>query len=689
MKTAQIRFATDILRRLGEELNPSPVEGIVELAKNAYDANARDCRVELLDTHRAGGTVVVSDNGDGMDAGDIVNGWLVLGRSNKSADQVTRLGRTPGGSKGLGRLAALRLGSTATLSSRPRSDRSSSYSLEINWEDFNEAELVGDVPLTIERMQRPQGASDGTKITLEALRNTLGRGGVQRLARSLILLADPFGDDPEGFRPELVAPEFRDLEDLVRNRYFEDADYHLVAEVNREGLASASVVDWRGRKLFSADHADLAARRDRRPYSCPPASFDLWVFLLNALSFSTRNTTLGEVRNWLRAFGGVHLYENGLRVAPYGDTGNDWLEINLRRAQSPEERPSTNTVIGRVSVEDRQGALVQKTDRSGFIETETFAELKMFAQDAMEWLVARRMEVARQRRARERAEAPKRTTKSKRNLDQAIDDAPPASREQLKQAFNAYDRSREREVRALQKEVQLYRTLGTAGITAATFAHESSGSPIKVIGQSIKAVERRAKRALDGRYETALLREPIESIARSAEALAVLGGVTLNLVDHEKRRAARVEVHTVLNNVLTLFTPFLAARDVEVRLDLCPGEPFLRGTEAAVESIIINLLNNSLAAFERSSSPKRVIEFRTTAEENVLSLHVLDSGPGIEEIRIKDIWLPGERGPGSGTGLGLAIVRDAVSDLGGRVDAVEHSELGGAGFIIELPILGS
>lgn len=40
MGTARIRFSADILRRLGEELNPHPDKGIVELAKNAYDADA-------------------------------------------------------------------------------------------------------------------------------------------------------------------------------------------------------------------------------------------------------------------------------------------------------------------------------------------------------------------------------------------------------------------------------------------------------------------------------------------------------------------------------------------------------------------------------------------------------------------------------------------------------------------------
>lgn len=687
MSTAQIKFATDILRRLGEELNPSPVQGILELVRNSYDANARNCKVELLNTHQPCGTIIVSDDGDGMDAEDIASGWLVLGRSNKSAKSRTRLGRRPSGSKGLGRLAALRSGTQATLTTRPRSSKTSAYRLVINWADYKEVDLVDQVPLTIERTERRQGEEDGTEVTLEDVEVRLSSRDVRRLARSLILLADPFKDDREGFKPELVAPEFKDLEKLVKNRYFQDAEYHLIAKVDYEGVASAFLVDWRGEELFAASHEELTVRRDHRPYSCPPATFDLWVFLLNSIAFSTRQSTLGEVRSWLREFGGVHLYDNGLRVAPYGDPNNDWLGINLRRAQSPEERPSTNTVIGRVSVEDTEGFLIQKTDRSGFIEGEPFIELRNFAQDALEWLAARRMEVAEQRRARERTEASRRSSRSKRDLEQVIESAPPESRKQLRQAYNTYNQSRDKEVGKLRREVQLYRTLSTAGIAAATFAHESDGNPIKVIVQSIKSVERRARRTLDGQYETTL-KEPVDSIIKSIKALAVLSGVTLSLVDHEKRRVSRVEVHPIITGVLDTYRPFLSNREVEVKLDLHPGAPYLQGTEAALESIITNLLNNSLAAFERSPSSERVVVIETAVEEDVLTLRVFDSGPGIQDISIRDIWLPGESTTTNGTGLGLTIVRDAVSDLGGRVRAVEHCELGGAEFIITLPILG-
>jgi len=41
----RLRFSTAILRLLGEELNPSPDQGILELIKNSYDADAKRCTV--------------------------------------------------------------------------------------------------------------------------------------------------------------------------------------------------------------------------------------------------------------------------------------------------------------------------------------------------------------------------------------------------------------------------------------------------------------------------------------------------------------------------------------------------------------------------------------------------------------------------------------------------------------------
>ena len=90
MSDERLRFATTILARLGEELTPNADQGILELVRNAYDAGARNCVIELVDTLSPGGTIRITDDGVGMAKKDIREGWLVVGHSSKQAQKKTQ-----------------------------------------------------------------------------------------------------------------------------------------------------------------------------------------------------------------------------------------------------------------------------------------------------------------------------------------------------------------------------------------------------------------------------------------------------------------------------------------------------------------------------------------------------------------------------------------------------------------------
>jgi signal transduction histidine kinase len=684
---AQIRFSTQIIKRLGEELNPSIDQSILELVKNSYDANASNCIVELDSITEIGGSIKIKDDGDGMDSDNIINGWLVLGESSKKANIKTRLGRIPSGSKGLGRLAALRMGTVAKLQSYPKDETGTYYELIIDWNKYDNAKLVEDVSLPVKKFKSTTDKYvQGTCISIENLRNKIGDREVTRIARGLILLSDPFDDDPYSFRPRLISEEFKEMEQLVARRYFDDADYHLVANVDKNGMAYASINDYKGNVLFQAKHSDLSKKRKGNIYECPPVTFDLWTFLLNEITFSTRPTSVGEVRAWLKEFGGVHLYENGLRVSPYGNPGNDWLDMNLSRAKSPEERPSTNTSIGAVRIKDSGSLLSQKTDRSGFIENDVFHEIKSFCKDALDWMARRRLEVAEKKRSAERQRSKDESSGTKESLENEIKLLSASRKSKVQKAFVKYENARKNEIKALKSEIQLYRTLSTAGITAATFSHESRGNSIKAITVSLKTIDKRIKEHIRLKYDE-LFKRPIDIISNSLDSLAVLGNATLSLLQREKRRPIKVSIHKIIETSIEILLPFFDGRDIKVNTDLTNGNPFVRASEAAIESIVTNLLNNSIVALEDTTIDRQIF-IKTIVEESVLSIIVSDNGPGIKGINIRDIWLPGETTNQNGTGLGLTIVRDAVLDLGGKVSANANGAFGGAEFIIEIPILG-
>ena len=684
IRNDHFKFSTAILSRLGEELNPHPHQGIIELVRNSYDADALNCKIELSGVSKKGGAIRITDDGTGMDLPGISNGWLVLGRSGKSRRKRTKkYKRRPVGDKGLGRLAALRMGRRVTLITRPQEEPLFEHKVIIDWGNYDRVNVIEDVILDIETNATTKSGRFGTEILIENLYSSLRKKELGRLARSLLLLTDPFGN-PSGFKPTLDAKEFDDLERILQNEYFPSAEYHLKAKINNKGMASATITDWHGRKLWTAEHFTL--KKKDKPYDVPKATFEFWAFNLGKTEFLPSSISLTDIRAWLAAVGGVHFYHRGLRVYPYGDKGHDWLELNLRRVQNPELRPSTNTSIGRLCIDDPNNKLIQKTDRTGFIENNTFEELSAFAHDVLEWMASSRLKMREEKRLKKRSTAKQNYQKTRKALDNAIKEIPEEFQETIKEIVSTFEDASTKHVEVLKEEVQLYRTLGTVGTTFAVFSHEVK-KPMRRIHDMANAIENTCREMFAEKYD-GILEESVKMIRRSVEAMIALPEVALKLLERDKRETKVVSVNREITNVLQMFAPFFKQRGVNPEKELVDINPYIYGSEAAIQSILTNLINNSLNAFtvEAGQNKTRKIIFRTLLSKQTVQIHVLDSGPGICNLSINEIWLPGKTTTQNGTGLGLTIVRDAVADLEGKAYAIAKSELGGAEIVIELPI---
>jgi len=682
--SAHLRFAPDVLRRLGEELNPSPEQGILELVRNAYDADAARCTVKLTNVARRGGALTITDDGVGMNRRQLRDSWLVLGRSTKESHERTeRFDRLQVGSKGLGRLAALRLGASAELQTRPKAKPGVEYCLAFDWQRFDRAGTVDEVPLEIE--ERDTRRKPGTTIVVRDLQRHFTKTEVTRMARALLLLASPF-ESGGTFRPQLSAPEFRELEELVRSGYWDQAAYKIHARLDEDGRAHVEMVDYeRKGRITKAGHPDIRRVRGAPPYVAPHAEFELWVFRVIG-DAGTRGRTggvsLGALRDWLSVVGGVHLYHRGLRVFPYGDPGYDWLDMNLRRAASPEERPSTNVSIGRVQVLDEDAVLQQKTDRTGFIETDAFADLRRFAQDALDWVARFRLQEAEERRRNERKRARDSLESAQTRMRRLIADTPQATRAQFERAERDVERAFTQKVSTLTDDLELYRTLATIGTTTAVMSHESFNPPNTII-RLAQSVRRRAGRLLGEDYER--IAEQIDLIENHARRMATLVALPRRLLDRGKRQRGTFSTNEIVEDTVKLLRPLLVEHRVRVELDLDGDGPRFVGTVAAMESVITNLMINAVSALDSTADGDRRIRVQTTTDDGKIVLDVADNGPGIRNIGVREIWLPGRSTTNRGVGLGLTIVRDVVADLNGQAAVEANGELGGAQFTIELP----
>src|SRR3954447_6328143 len=107
-----LRPRARILRTFGDELISSPVVAVIELVKNAYDADATRVLVRFrppIDTAGAAAVDVI-DNGHGMSADTIEETWMEPATLyRKRAPRSPRFGRRVLGEKGIGRFATSRL----------------------------------------------------------------------------------------------------------------------------------------------------------------------------------------------------------------------------------------------------------------------------------------------------------------------------------------------------------------------------------------------------------------------------------------------------------------------------------------------------------------------------------------------------------------------------------------------------
>lgn len=688
-KDLKFRFSTSILNRLGEELVPNLDQAIVELVRNAYDADSSICIVELNDVTTVGGTIKITDDGAGMSLRDISEGWLMLGGSRKRSTEKTLGGRLPVGNKGLGRLAALRAGGVVKLTTR-RAGEATALRLEVDWSKYDQAKVVDDVVLSAESVMVDDQFS-GTQVVIENLHKAMSRAEVNRLGRSLSLLNDPFRG-ASSFSVELKSVEFPELEKKIDGSYLDDADLILNARIDSDGIPQAEVRDWKGSILYKSDLADWVGKQktaDFKAYAAPQATFELYAYILRRENFTGRRSTIAELREWLKYVGGVHLYHRTFRVAPYGDPGYDWLDMNLARARSPEERPSTNNSVGRIVVDDPDALLIQKTDRLGFIDNNGFSELRRFAKDSLEWFARQRLREAERRRESKKDEEKKEQNDAIEALEENIKEAVPAAKQgETLKALQSLKDNYAKQLSSIKEDLLLYRALATAGTTAAVFAHEI-GKPITQIVSSQKRIRSRSE-YLKPKAKADNLKGPLDLIVRSSETLRQFAGMQIDLLRNDKRRQGAVNVASVVSAIHNLWGPIL--KDTKISLEFkcdLSSSSIIYGAEALVETIVTNCLTNAIKAFESDGAKivGRKVKITVANEGDTVALEVSDNGPGFS-MAISEIWLPGRTTKLAGTGFGLTIVKDSCLDMGGKYSAYSEPS-GGARFRFIFPRMES
>ena len=159
-----------VLRELGERLVKHPEVAVVELIKNAYDADAKSCTIR----YQRGNAIVVQDNGHGMTLDRFSQGWMRIGTSAKEATALSPKFRRPvTGEKGIGRFAVRFLGRHLQLDSvadDPSRGLRTQLRALFDWPEFDLQEDLGKVTVPYQLYEASPETPTGTSLQMTNLR---------------------------------------------------------------------------------------------------------------------------------------------------------------------------------------------------------------------------------------------------------------------------------------------------------------------------------------------------------------------------------------------------------------------------------------------------------------------------------------------------------------------------------------
>ncbi len=222
--------------------------------------------------------------------------------------------------------------------------------------------------------------------------------------------------------------------------------------------------------------------------------------------------------------------------------------------------------------------------------------------------------------------------------------------------------------------------LVSVGRLAAGIAHEVN-NPATVLMTNLSVLESMLDlgRELDRAMVEELVAESVESIQRISSIMQQLTGFS------RERSSGLVEVplHELLDESVRLARPSMRHRaDLTVHAGLVPPVVVDR---TAIVGVLVNLLVNAQQAVDRAPPGDHRIRASLSAPGEQIVLKIEDSGVGVAESEREGIFDAFVTRREQGLGLGLAICREVINAHGGEI-RVEDSILGGAAFVVELPL---
>ncbi|CAN7478764.1 sensor histidine kinase [Caulobacter sp. LjRoot300] len=701
-----VRFTTDaaMVRRLGRELVAKQETALGELVKNAYDADATFCTVDLIQTGEDSYAFQIVDDGAGMSRADLANGFMRLASDTKVRNPLSpRFGRSRAGKKGIGRFATERLGRRLTIVTQTE-DEDHGWTVTIDWNAFAQGEDIGLIGNRIETS--PKEREHGTRLSIDGLKDGWSDADLKRVYRYLSSLLQPVFDDAEiqsgeadpGFEVRLNRAGEHLKAENIANADTEILDQALAiieARIDHEGVATWSMTCAK----LDISVVDQPIGLDRNVVRPLPNARDV---RLKAWYYIQQRDFLGHstafIKKVLNEHGGIRLYRNGYRVPPYGERHDDWLGLDVKNTQIYAPWNS-KTFMGFVAVRDPAGERFEETSsREGLIETAAFEEVRQITYSVLLSAVRRieakrglgrnkpevREEKSGEQAAKDVEAAIESTESLLSDLEDDIAGLPPERQEQLiavterlsAAARITAERARERD--ALVEELNMMRILASMGLTIAEFTHDFSA-----LAETMELNLNALSRAEPGSDAFSKGLDRFRNQFRQVRAYtAHFGSMTTS---NASRELQSIDLYAFSRSFAEDLAVMFTRRGLALEV-IAPEQYNVRTVQmhpSEWSSILLNLLTNAVKAADRVSRQGRFQISMGRIESGKVYLDFSDNGDGIPAENRSQIFeaffttsgaapvRASEAAQALGTGLGLKIVADIARAAGGSVMVID------------------
>ena len=745
-ETLRLRPYARLLTMLGDQLIKNERIALVELIKNAYDADAERVEVRFEDfnpdlTPAVDSRIVVRDDGDGMTPNVVRNEWMNPAAPTKylakreGRRKTHGKGRVVQGEKGIGRFAILKLGKIVTVTTRPRgADMESrlTYDFARFDDDFvsendEQKEIFLD-QIGIEFSQAAPtlmpGAQHGTVIEIRKLKGAWSHRVIEDLYRDVSNLTDPVSRLTRKERPdrfEIVVfcngkidsvddDQAESLKALIEDKAVLKIDGRFRSsentfsfdlndadeEVSLQNSKVTGLWVWRERfgrerrtgtagqmSMLSPSEAH-AGKQDRvagenAGFVCGDFAFHFYVFDFSR-GTGGRHELNQKEKNRLKEHR-IYLYRDGVRVYPYGDRDDDWLNIDVTRGTGRAgDFFSNDQIVGWIDItQEGNPNLRDKTNREGLIETGGGSRDLVFLVQLFLSYVKQYPFLRHQHKQRQRG-----TTQFVR------DEVVAQSLAELKEGLSKHGRkgqaadvarietAYQREKAYLSQRAETVEDLAGVGLSVEMASHDI----MLLLDRALQIGGQLAKMARTaGKEEFRMLADMLVGVLQ--QVVDGMGDVQILFKSSRRRRKVQ-KIEPVLDKIHRIYETLLDQRGIRYRKDTTGGSPLVANTtDGVIMQVLINLFDNAAYWLETVDPSRR--EIRVTVDGDRGELIFSDSGPGIDPEDLPYIFEPFYSGKGQeGRGLGLYIARQLLERHDYRIALADDHQniLPGANFVI-------